>query len=309
MKQVVLIIGNGFDLDLGLPTKYSDFANSKNQEWIDFIDLTGTVNKQTYLTKFVDHMLNARLYENWFDIEEEIFKFACTHENVPQTQIGLIKYQFETLVERLRLYINRVAQPQNKKDGSLAEVLLNNLNLTNRPVEIYTFNYTDCFYVSGIKKNSNINLRHLHGSLSYDMTLGGRTYGDFKMNEKLDFMYKPTVGIWQDILRQNLESASEVIVFGHSLNIFDFCYFKDFLNVVVSGNQSCKHLTIICKDEKSENDIKHNIDEVKRIFESDICFSKLANNIEIRFIYTDLWKLKDPFTVSQFKELCSRMNY
>ena len=28
MAELALIIGNGFDLDLGLPSKYSDFADS-----------------------------------------------------------------------------------------------------------------------------------------------------------------------------------------------------------------------------------------------------------------------------------------
>ena len=31
MAELALIIGNGFDIDLGLPSKYSDFINSK--EW------------------------------------------------------------------------------------------------------------------------------------------------------------------------------------------------------------------------------------------------------------------------------------
>ena len=36
MAEVALIIGNGFDIDLGLPSKYSDFADS-----LDFHDLFG----------------------------------------------------------------------------------------------------------------------------------------------------------------------------------------------------------------------------------------------------------------------------
>ena len=31
MADVALIIGNGFDLDMGLPSKYSDFVES--EEW------------------------------------------------------------------------------------------------------------------------------------------------------------------------------------------------------------------------------------------------------------------------------------
>ena len=37
VSNVVIFLGNGFDLDLGLPTKYSNFASETN------IRITGTV--------------------------------------------------------------------------------------------------------------------------------------------------------------------------------------------------------------------------------------------------------------------------
>ena len=33
MADVALIVGNGFDIDMGLPSRYSDFIRSK--EWND----------------------------------------------------------------------------------------------------------------------------------------------------------------------------------------------------------------------------------------------------------------------------------
>lgn len=109
MTHIALVLGNGFDLDLGLLTKYSDFADPKNKEWYDFLNMTGTIIKQCYRTEFVNHMEQAREHELWFDIEKEIGCFVERHRDLSQDQIGLIRYQFETLVESLRLYIGRVA--------------------------------------------------------------------------------------------------------------------------------------------------------------------------------------------------------
>lgn len=35
VSNVVIFLGNGFDLDLGLPTKYSNFASETNIEWLE----------------------------------------------------------------------------------------------------------------------------------------------------------------------------------------------------------------------------------------------------------------------------------
>lgn len=301
MTHIALVLGNGFDLDLGLPTKYSDFADPKNKEWYDFLNMTGTIIKQCYRTEFVNHMEQAREHELWFDIEKEIGCFAERHRNLSQEQIGLIRYQFETLVESLRLYIGRVAVQKNKKDESLAESLLRKLNSIQHTVAVYTYNYTDCFTICGIVKKDNVKMHHVHGSLSYNMTLGCRVYDENKENHQLDFMYKPTVDLQKDILKQNLTLATEVIVFGHSLNDMDYCYFKEFFDAVESGHHICKHLTIICKDAKSEKQIIENL-------KKNVCVETIKNHIDINFIYTDLWYNNDMATMKKYETLCNRIN-
>lgn len=301
MTHIALVLGNGFDLDLGLPTKYSDFAAPKNKEWYDFLNLTGTIIKQCFRTEFVNHMEQAREHELWFDIEKEIGFFAERHKDLSQEKIGLIRYQFDTLVDQLRLYIGRVAVQKNKKDESLAESLLRKLNSIQHPVTVYTYNYTDCFTICGIVKKDNMKMHHVHGSLSYNMTLGCRVNDENKENHQLDFMYKPTVDLQKSILRQNLTLATEVIVFGHSLNDMDYCYFKEFFDSVESGHHICKHLTIICKDAKSEKQIIENL-------KKNVCVEKIKNHIDIDLIHTDLWYNKDAITINNFEDLCNRIS-
>lgn len=302
MTNISLVTGNGFDIDLGFPTKYSDFANDVNREWRDFVNMTRTIIKQLFRTEFVDHMQKARENENWFDIEEEIFKFVKTHENLSREQIGLIREQFKALVEYLRLYICRVAIQKNKRNGSLAESLLHKLNSIQHPVNIHTFNYTNCFDITGIQNSENVKFHPpIHGTLGYNMTLGCRAYDKSKENTQLDFMYKPIIGSYKEILMQNLSTATEVIIFGHSLNSMDFCYFKDFFDALENGNHICKHLTFVCKDTKSEECIRQNLN-------GNICLSKIENQVTTTFIYTDLWNGNDITTHNAFEDLCNRIS-
>ena len=68
MKSV-LIIGNGFDLDVGLKTRYVDFALSeywpfKNAKlYVGCETLAYTLNKKASL-------------EKWFDVEEVLYEYA-----------------------------------------------------------------------------------------------------------------------------------------------------------------------------------------------------------------------------------------
>ena len=63
MPKRLLIIGNGFDIDLGLRTRYSDFANSESWE-----KLTGSTFG--FNQDLLAALIAARQKEAWFDIEK-----------------------------------------------------------------------------------------------------------------------------------------------------------------------------------------------------------------------------------------------
>ena len=82
---------------------------------------------------------------------------------------------------------------------------------------------------------------------------------------------------------KNLLEAKEVIFFGHSINEMDFCYFRDYFKIMSTTDGREKNLTIICKDEKSEIDIKDNIRS------QGVIVTDLYNNLNIiDFFHTDL---------------------
>lgn len=60
----LLIIGNGFDLDLGRKTRYSDFA--KSEFWPKDLD-----------SDLYEHLNQKSKIERWFDLEGELANYVA----------------------------------------------------------------------------------------------------------------------------------------------------------------------------------------------------------------------------------------
>ena len=69
MAQLALIIGNGFDIDMGIPSKYSDFIRSK--EWQGVVKrVEGFLADSSYRNhSLVAQLQLASMDSMWFDIE------------------------------------------------------------------------------------------------------------------------------------------------------------------------------------------------------------------------------------------------
>lgn len=69
MAEVAIIIGNGLDIDLGLPSRYSDFIQS--DEWKKIAKIpNGYVGDENYVKHSLICYLQEKAYnkENWFEI-------------------------------------------------------------------------------------------------------------------------------------------------------------------------------------------------------------------------------------------------
>lgn len=104
MAGKVFIIGNGFDLDLGIPTRYSDFFSiwESNNLW-PFDD--SSTNLGGYI-----HRL-AKTY-NWLDLEMALYQYAAADNGYAKKTpsgnypIESDRNDFKVLVNRLSLFIN-----------------------------------------------------------------------------------------------------------------------------------------------------------------------------------------------------------
>ena len=291
MAEIVLVLGNGFDLDLGLKSKYIDFAES--DEWYE---LYNTYRKRLWRNNSDESLLlkiENEKFSNWFDLEEIIYSFVNAQTYSNKSVINLNKTDFDDLREKLKNYLIRISKEYTTKTDSLSFNLLQALVSNNNcSKNISSFNYTDCLTLCKLKDyalrlhnkhHEDLEYTHIHGSLNEGIVLGCEVYNGNIINKDYSFLYKYNMLKKPNRIVKNLLEAKEVIFFGHSINEMDFCYFRDYFKIMSTTDGRDKNLTIICKDEKSEIDIKDNIRS------QGVIVTDLYNNLNIiDFFHTDL---------------------
>ena len=142
----MLVVGNGFDLAHGLPTRYKDMIDElkrlvnfsdKASEWLDAEDV-----KRFYRNPFIRHFIRPSFKDNWTDFETEIQNIvsylSCDHtKNPPYSHVDMyfsdlrhkwagdphsqlwpeLQKHLDELIEYIDLYLSKylpnVYQPQN----------------------------------------------------------------------------------------------------------------------------------------------------------------------------------------------------
>ena len=282
---IALVSGNGFDIDLGIPSSFSDFA--KSEEWKKLLVAFNVTrwNRWWKGPSLLWH-LNNSIKPNWFDVEEEIHQFIRKHPNVSDEQAKNIRMEFEGLTQAFYNYLSRVTKDFKADQNHLSYQLL--WQLVDCPVFItdYSFNYTIADSFIGKLPETpilfHISREHVHGSLqTNDIIIGCNPARNEMVNRKLSFMYKYNMLKHANFINLNLEDAREIVFFGHSINEMDFCYFRKFFENAISSHDSLKNVTIITWNENSERIIKDNL------CNQGIPVSELYNNLfSITFIHS-----------------------
>ena len=132
----LLIIGNGFDLDLGRNTRYSDFA--KSEFW--------PKNLKSQLYKYLNQKSQI---EKWFDLEGELANYVLKAAKTIPAYKSLIPetakedaQDFGIIVESMIKYLQSV-QKKNVKSETLAAKVFSLICQDSAFSKIYSFNYTD----------------------------------------------------------------------------------------------------------------------------------------------------------------------
>lgn len=308
MAEVAIIIGNGFDLDMGLPSKYSDFI--KSPEWQAVVK---RVDSHLLIKSYSRHSLIAQLQSAskdswWFDIEEEIHNFVLSHPTNSQQEIDEIRYEFDLIKKALTDYLKRVSgELKHKADKSrLSHILMVSMQLCPMSkVDIY-FNYTNPQLFMETPTYHEIGkafFSYVHGSLrDDDIVLGCDLQKNEKVNRDLSFLYKYNMLKKANHVARHILEAKEIIIFGHSLNEMDFGYFREFFKVASASPKPIRHLTIITYDEKSERDIKDNIQN------QGISVSNLYSNLwTFEFIHTKNIYAGEKGEVQKWTDMISRL--
>lgn len=293
----VLIIGNGFDLDLGLPTSYKDFAKSKFWPQATPIVTSSPVIRTNSGNHYVGHRPHPILLEHvlarkkelptWFDLENELLQYAQTENksNGPESEHFIksnIDY-FLKLQAELCDYISEAENQDINKDcvaGKVLKSVINNGSFS----KIYSFNYTDLHKIAKtFNLRDDFEYTHIHGSVSDKSIILGVDESElrtgYKEFRKTSSPYYKSYDIYNV-----LKSAHEIIFFGMSFGKIDYSYFDDFFKELLRGapkpEENKQNITIFTKDNNAQSEIK------ERLREQEINVQKLYGYSHLCFIGT-----------------------
>ena len=281
MENGLLILGNGFDLDMGLHTRYSDFWES------DGWNKAKWSCPEKYL---VTSLEKYRITHHWFDLESGLLDGATRLLKTLSTNYDGTDYHasFQILINELRKYIEGQQEHFTPNNDSVAAQILGAINSKLLFRCIYTFNYTDIakmserFHVSELPP-----VHYVHGSLQpNDQIILGVEVEDFaSIPSPLTFLVKSNSPYYHYTnLLNDLEMAEDVVFFGHSINGMDFPYFKDYFKRLLDMpiiHRRKRHVTIITYDMFSAMQIKDNLRA------NGIDVRGLYNKVALEFILTD----------------------
>lgn len=253
----VLIIGNGFDLDLGLKTRYIDFWRSDIfEEYRNHYSYGGLVS-----------FLNSKANDSstWFDIESLLREFVHLDQNhssiyshVSENEHSNTKEEFEKIRESLSSYLEVQVSHQKLNESSAAAQVLRAFVALDSAI-IYTFNYTDLYKIAEkLLITEQFDYKDVHGrSSNKSLILGINDEVDVVNN--YEFAYKTFSPYYHSVpLKFDLEEANDVIIFGLAMGDIDYPYFQDFFRKLCAPENSrknAKRVTIFTYDEASRMNI------------------------------------------------------
>ncbi|MBE9488030.1 MAG: bacteriophage abortive infection AbiH family protein [Bacteroidetes bacterium] len=311
--NIAFLIGNGFDLQIGMKTSYSDFYNyyvsNKSEEKYD-------ARGKKLISDFKKDI--SANYENWADLELGLGEYTLKLENESDFEVI-----YDDIVVNLSFYL-KVETDKYDFDG-LGDLLLEDIDLfyqkfkfDNEIVflkEDRNFNFINFNYTFSIKRilnkrkfpflinfspldnSSIVSLNHIHGTVKDRMILGVSDKFQIKNKDLVEdtnmhnSFIKPIINEISDenvdLECYNILNKSDYIcIFGLSLGDSDRIYWEKIGEKLKIGDCKC---CVFFKGDK----------EIKKIFPK----YKFRNDNEIK----DLFLSKTDLTDGEKEEVRERI--
>lgn len=212
----IIIIGNGFDLNLGLRTSYKDYIES-----IYFKSLTDENNSLAL------YLMNKANLNNWVDIEKEITQYSTdSRDNIPN-----VKNDFIALKTSLVDYLKEAQEKEIDQGSQAFKMIQEEIETADK---IYNFNYTSSIFRVAKLLGIDISSKHsyVHGSIeNMDIIFG--VEDDARIYQKHIFFKKSyNENYGETDISKFLKDEHDLIVFGHSLGITDSAYFEKYVRTL-----------------------------------------------------------------------------
>ena len=283
--KTVIVIGNGFDLDLGWDTSYEKFFKTH------YGSKPVTEKDDSLIQYIINH---AGEKDTWYDLEKMLSDYCVLKSKEERTEQQLIddSHDYQELRSKLKKFIAEgTSKPANP--NSLAYKILKKCIESSKTHQsspeyapaIFSFNYSDLGkVVSQIDPKAKFSYHAVHGTLERDnIIFGFNNRSDIKREYRCyqkshDDSYES-----HDILPA-LMDASGIIFFGMSMGDIDGAYYAEVLRQtsVVGGYRTRMHknITFVTYDSKSKLAIKNNLQD------AGIDTMVLCNTNNVKFFLT-----------------------
>ena len=283
--ETIIVLGNGFDLDLGWDTSYKAFYE-KHNGWK--MHENGDDDLFQYVIKQVPG--------NWFDFERTLHEYALYRARSPYPNEDNYKIErdiqdYYTFKSQLGKFISEASKGPVKEDSHAYRLLKAYVSFNKRfnqhqPfLKLFSYNYTSLSNIL-LHIDSSVNAEYtpVHGTIKDDNIIFGflddhnipKEYRP--LQKSMDVNYKSS-----DIVTESLQ-AKTIIFFGLSLGYIDGVYFKNLFEQIsnlANPQMINKRVVFITKDTQSGNNIKNNL------LDAGINLQLLYNSNRVDFIYTD----------------------
>lgn len=300
-NKVVLVMGNGYDLNLNLATGYKDFIHS--DEWKQMFHEYASKSHHYSLLKYLNDKANLG---NWFDMEQALLDYADIRvKDVWPHDAEVDKREYSAICQALKEYLDKHLRSRSGDIQSNYSVKILRKFQHNRDLrKIYTFNYTSLEQISRVANILHmVPCTHVHGSVDdTSIILGFETSRFETIMPEYSFMLKSSSPDYHSVgLELDMVDAGEVIIFGHSLNMIDAVYFEHYLQALSNDVQASRRLTIITRDETSRQSILNNLRKME------LSVPKLFSRGNLEFILIEDIE-RNPLQKNRLEELLRRID-
>ena len=273
----ILVVGNGFDLNLGLKTSYSDYLRS---------DEFKTLLEDNRLANYLERRSKT---SKWVDIEKELFEYS-THlfymtggkfKPNPGNKklIECLKDDYHGICFSLKKYLKRAMKYQINPENKAAYDIISKVFSNSGNTYILTFNYTEIienlqlFY---FHSKDNYFINNIHVCLSDDNIVFG-IEDSVEVAKEHVFLYK-SHNINQNIngLISVFENAKNITFFGYSLGETDHSYFDDFFKAQTMPDCKDKNFTFYYYGDNAYDDL---IWQLKKLTNNRLSYLKQYNKL------------------------------
>ncbi len=287
-RNNVLILGNGFDLALGLSTKYVDFVQSKYWPIKDFDPLRyGEDNLYNFLYNHIRNNTDSLGRIRWIDLEDLMRRYVLSKSS------GSIRFANDKAVQEYDKdvlgnikrsfikYLSDIVDKQVPQDG-IPTLVIKHIAESRSFKRVYSFNYTKTGEMLDSIARWKPEVVHIHGYAygpGNEIILGVGDNSGVSREYKF-FLKDRQKGYLSHDLNEDLFEADQIVFYGLSFGASDFVYFKRFFEETMRNHNlgtKKKVVHIFTYDDTSKDDIADAFED------AGLKMSEVYSRIDIRF--------------------------